>query len=163
MGQILFIGNVDFFSNFCVFSKFSGPKKNFSTLGSNGKNSLWTWTLLFCSLSFVMLDNTEKIGQVIFFTGIMPFFQNFVFSSTSQFLKKCSYNLYSNGNNSLWAVVYCSLTSITLDNSKENGPQTFVLVITARSWIVCFYRLLRSQWNDVIFCTINVKLPCGPL
>ena len=61
MGQILFIGNVDFFSNFCVFSKFSGPKKIFSTLGSNGKNSLWTWTLLFCSLSFVMLDKAGKM------------------------------------------------------------------------------------------------------
>ena len=31
-----------------------------------------------------MLDKTEKIGQVIFFTGKFAFFsQNFVFSSTS--------------------------------------------------------------------------------
>ena len=56
-----------------------------------------------------------------------------------------------------------TLMFATLDDTRKIGPKTFVVVKTAVFWIVCFYRLLRSQTKYLIICIILVKIPAGPL
>ena len=58
---------------------------------------------------------------------------------------------------------FCSLMFVTLDDTMKNGPKTFVIVTTAVSRNVCFYRPVRSHKIDYIFCTIDLKTLCGRL
>ena len=45
---------------------------------------------------------------------------------------------------------------------QENRPKTFVTVKTSIFLNVCPYRSIRSQKNDLIFCTMLVKVPLFP-
>ena len=60
----------------------------------------------------------------------LPFFQNLLFSKASQILKNCSYNFQSNCQNIFWTIKNCSLMFVTLDDTRNNGPKTFVTVKT---------------------------------
>ena len=51
---------------------------------------------------------------------------------------------------------------VSLDGTRKNGTKFFVILRTANFCNVCFYRPLRSQRNDLIICTIFVKIHCGP-
>ena len=57
------------------------PKKCSYHLRNRYQNALRT--LIKCSLTFVMFDNTRKIDQIFSSLERLPFFQNFVFSTTS--------------------------------------------------------------------------------
>ena len=60
----------------------------------------------------------------------LPLFQNLLFSIASQILKNCSYNFQSNCQNIFWTIKNCSLMFVTLDDTRNNGPKTFVTVKT---------------------------------
>ena len=81
--QTIFLtGKVAFFSKACVFNNLWGPDERILYFHSNCHNTLWTF--IDCSLSFIMLDNTGKFGQIFCFTRSFAFFsQKFVFSTTS--------------------------------------------------------------------------------
>ena len=117
-----------------------------------------------CSLKFIMFDRTRKIRpQSFHHWKVCLFFQNFLSSTASRILKNCSYNFQSNCQKVLWTLINCSVMFVTLDDARKNGTETFVTVKTAIIWNVCFNRNLRSHRNDLMFCTIIVKKPCGPL
>ena len=65
-----------FFSKICVFINLLGHKKIWSYyFHSNCHKTLWT--LINCSLRFLILDKRRKNGQTIFFCGkVSPFFKN---------------------------------------------------------------------------------------
>ena len=90
------------------------------------------WTPENNSLPFVMLDKTKKNGAKIFSSlESLPFFvQNFLFSTISQILEKCFYKVFSNCHNSLWTLIKCSLSFVTLCNTRKDGPKTFNIVKT---------------------------------
>ena len=56
---------------------------------------------------------------------MLPFFQNIVFSTTSQVLKKCSFKFHSNCQKSLWTLIKCTLILFMLDNTRQNRPKSF--------------------------------------
>ena len=65
---LVFTGKLAFFSQKFFFSSTSYVLKNWSFyFHSNYQNT--SWTLINCSLRFVILDNTRKNGGLIFFTG----------------------------------------------------------------------------------------------
>ena len=74
----------------------------------------------------------KKGGQNLFITGKSAFFcSKFLFSTISQILEKCFYKIFSNCHNSLWTLIKCSLSFVTLGNTRKNGPKTFNIVKTA--------------------------------
>ena len=88
----------------------------------------------------------EKIGHNISFTGKIAFFcQKFAFS-TSQVLKNCSYNFYSNFQKNLWTLLNCSVRFVKLDTTRKNRPQKFF------HWQVClFFRKFVFATTSQVF------------
>ena len=66
-----------FFSKNCDFNNLLGPRKSSCKKYSIGRNSLWT--LVGCSLSFVKLDNTRKMGPKCFVIVKTAFFWDVCF------------------------------------------------------------------------------------
>ena len=64
---------------------------------------------------------------------------------------------------SLWTLIVFSRMFVTLDDTRENGTKSFVIVKTSVFWNVSSYRPVRSQRNGLVSCTITVKKPCGLL
>ena len=64
----------------------------------------------------------------------------------------------------MWAIVYCSLRSVTLDNTKKNRPNFFVAKKTVFFEIFVSMDLLcpKEERNDLITCTKTVKNTYGP-
>ena len=113
------------------------------------------WTLVVCLLSFVTFDNTRKIRpKGFFFSGKGAFFSKFSVFKHLWGLEKRTYKFHSSCHKNLWILINCSLMFVTLGDTKENGPKTFVIVKTATFWKVCFYRPLRFQRNGLVICTI---------
>ena len=106
----------------------------------------------------------EKLLAYLFFSlEDQPFFfKNFCFQQP-KVLQKWPPDFQINWSNAVWNLINCPLRFVTLDNTRQNGPKTFVIVKTAIFWNVCFYRPLRTQRNDLISCTKTVKKPCEPL
>ena len=59
------------------------------------------------------------------------FFQKFLFSTTSEVLKKCPYKFHSAYQNSAWTPINCFSKFDTFEKTWKNGPNTFVIVKTA--------------------------------
>ena len=116
-----------------------------------------------CSVSFYMSDKLIKNRPkpILHLKSLPLIFEDIVFSATSYVLKKWSYKFQSSYQFSLWTPIKYSLMFVTIDDTRKNGPRTFVIVITAIFWNVYFYRPPRSLRNDLIFCTKNVKRPRG--
>ena len=150
-----------FFWTICVFNKFLGLKKHSYKFHSFCQ--IIVLTLINCSLIFGLLNITRKTGQLVSFhwKDCLFFSKNCDFNNLLG-PRNCSYKKYSNGRNSLWTLVGCSLRLVTLDNTRKMGPKCFVIVKTAFFWDVCFYRPLISQKSGLIICTIDVKIPCRP-
>ena len=161
-GQKLFSSWKVFFSEMFVSIDLLGPRERISSFAQKlSKNPLDPYNLLH---DLFLFNRTIK-KQARNFSSLVSllFFQNFVCSTSSKVLKENYYRFQSFRQNRLWTLEKCSLTFLTLDDTREKGPKTFVIVKTAVFWIVCFYRLLRSQTNYLIICIINVKIPARPL
>ena len=63
----------------------------------------------------------------------MPFFQKFVFSTTSQVLKNWSYHKHNNGEKTLRTFTNCLLGFVTCDNTRKKSPKFFI------HWRKCLY------------------------
>ena len=114
--------------------------------------------------SFAQLNKTRKRRSKHFLhLKMLAFFWRLCVFNNLLGPRKCSYKFQSSCQNSSWTPIKSSLIFVTLEDTRKNGPKTFVFVETAKFWNVCFYRLLRSRANDLIICTKNVKKPFGPL
>ena len=81
---------------------------------------------------FSQVRRNVKREAKLFLQESLHFFQKSVlFSTNSQFLKKCRYNFRSKFQISLLTHTNCLLRFVTLDNTRKNGPKTFVIVKTA--------------------------------
>ena len=108
--------------------------------------------------TFVLLDSTRKKAHKNFSLGRLPFFPKICVSATCSVLKKRSSKFHCNCQNSLWTLVNCFLSFVTLDNTRiieYNFLSSLKHLFLKRF----FYRPLRSQRNDFIICTIFVKTP----
>ena len=84
------------------------------------------WILTKCPLRLVKLDNTRKLGHLLFFTGKFAFFfQKFMFSTTSQVLQKWSNNFESKCQDTFWNLINCLLRFVTLENTRKIGHKIF--------------------------------------
>ena len=75
-------------------------------------------------------------------------------------LKKWSCNFHSNCQNTLWFLIKCSLRFSTLDNSRKNGPITFLHWEVCLFFNLCFQQPLRCYRNDLATSTVIVRIPC---
>ena len=77
-------------------------------------------------MRFTKLDNTRKKSQFFFHREKCLFFTNLCFRQP----RMCYRNDLSTSTvivtKTLWAIVFCSLRSVTLDNTKKNRPKFFV-------------------------------------
>ena len=121
-----------------------------------GRLKFLLW-LFFCSMK------REEKGQKLFFNGrIAFFFSKFWVFNNHLDTKKTFTSSRVVVKKSLWTPISCSLIFATSDNTKKNGPKTYVIVKTALFWKVCFYRPIRSPRHVLVICTIVFKTPCGP-
>ena len=67
----------------------------------------------------------KKEAKVFYLLEVLPFFQNFVSSTTSWVLHKWSCN-FRNCQNILWTVINCPLRFVTLDNARKNRSKSFL-------------------------------------
>ena len=112
-----------------------GPKKRSYHLH---KKSQYTFCALkSCSLTFAMSDNTRKNWPKSFLDWkVCIFSQKFVFSTTSKFLKKWSYNFHSKCQNTVWTLTNCSLRFLRFDNTRKKKRQKLL-----SSWKQLFLEL----------------------
>ena len=103
-----------------------------------------------------------RVAQNFFITVKIFFFSKL--SSFNSLLdpKESSYKFQSKCQNTFRSLIICSLMFVTLDATRKNGTKFFIILKTANFWNGCFYRPLWSQRNDLIICTIFVKIHCGP-
>ena len=114
-----------------------GPNKCSYQLHNRYQNALWT--LIYSSLTFVMFDNTRKIGPKSFLHWMVTFFfKTLCFEQTLRFLKKCLYKFQNKSQNILWILIICSLMFFMLDNTRKYRPKTFVIANKAIFWNVFF-------------------------
>ena len=83
------------------------------------------WTPISCFLRFVTLDKTRRNRRQYFFRWNDSFFQKLVFSTTSEVLKKCSYEFYNDCQNTCLTLKNCPVRFVTLDNTRKNRRQHF--------------------------------------
>ena len=117
------LGRLPFFKNLC----FQQPLRSY-------ENKLRTWTInvkrppgpvqfvpwrLSCSIL------RGKIGHNSFSLASSPFFQSFVYSTTSYVLQKWSFNFHSKCYNTFWTQINCSVKFVTLDNRRKIGQSLF--------------------------------------
>ena len=103
---------------------------------------------------FLRSIKREKEGQNLFFSGKVAFFFSKLWVFNNQLdTRKSPYNFQSSCPKSLWTFISCSLIFVTIDDTKENGPKTYVIVKTALFWEVCFYRPIRSPGHVLVICT----------
>ena len=82
------------------------------------------WTVINCSLAFAILDITRKTGPKFFSVEVLPFYQNFLFSTTSYGPKKSLNNFHGNCQNSLLIHKSCSPMFGARDDTRKNGPKS---------------------------------------
>ena len=76
----------------------------------------------------------EKFQAELFFSlEILPFFQKFVFSTTSWLLKKGSYTFHSICQNTLCTPINCPRRFVALDGARKKRPKSFI------HWKVCLF------------------------
>ena len=69
------------------------------------------------------LDKTRKKTPNFFSMKSLPFFSEVRVFNNLVGPKRCCYNFYSKGQNSQWTLRKCSLSFVTFDNTKKNGPK----------------------------------------
>ena len=80
-------------------------------------------TLIRCFRTFVMFYNTRRNGRKSFLhRKFCLILQKFIFSATSWFLKKWSYNFNISCQVTLWNLISCSLTFVKFYNTRRNRP-----------------------------------------
>ena len=81
-------------------------------------------TLIKFSLSFVMLDKTEERRAKPFhhWKVCLFLFKN-LFPTTYQILENCFYKFFSNCHKSLWTIIKCFLSFVTLSNTRKKGQK----------------------------------------
>ena len=121
------------------------------------------WTVIVCSMTILMLEKMRNNRPKIFLHWIDSLFSQYMFSTISQVPKKCCYKFQCDCQKSFWTLINSFRPFVTLDDTRKNGPKSFVIVKTATFWNVCFHRPLKSQRNDLIMCSVFVKIRCRPL
>ena len=151
-----------YFSKIWFFINLLGPKELILLLAqylSDYLLDLYTSSLEVCTTRYYEKKKTPKYFN---HWKVCLFFKNLWFQQPPRSLKKCSGKLHSISRNSLWTLVSCSLRFIILHKTGKKG-KIFCHLKTAIFWNACFYRPLRSQRKDDIFCTIHVKRNRGLL
>ena len=105
----------------------------------------------------------KRTGQIFFIAEKNDFFSKLSFFNSVLDPQKSSYEFQSKCQKSSWTLITCSLMFVTLEGTRKNWKNFFVIVKTAFFWNVCFYWPLRCQRIDFIICTIIVKKSRGPL
>ena len=119
------------------------------------------WTII-CPWVLSHSIMPEKIGQSLFFTGHVAFFQKFMFSTT-YFPQKWSYYFHSKSQTTFWTFTNRSLGFVTIDNRRKKKGIFFQGKGCLFSKSFCFHQPLESLTNDVLTSTVKVILPCGTL
>ena len=153
----LFISKNSFFINLL------GPEELILLLPQYLSENLWDLYNSSHEVSYTRCYEKKKTPKYFIHWKVCVFFSKICDFNNHLGLKKCSGKLYSISRDNFWTLVSCSLRFITLDNKGEKWAKSFVTWKQLFFWNVCFYRPLRSQRNDDIFCTITVKIPCGLL
>ena len=105
----------------------------------------------------------EKTVQNFFSLESLPFFQNFVFSTTSYVLQNWPCNFHSNCQNTLWTLINYPLRFVTLENARKNSPKLFFTGKFAFFFkILCFQQLHRCNRINHVTSTVIVKKLCWP-
>ena len=105
------------------------------------------WTLISCSLTFVVFYNMRRNGRKSFLHWkVCLFLQNFMFSATSWVQKKWSYNFNFNCQVTLWNLISCSLMFVRFCNTRGNRRKSFLHwkdclfiqkdMFSANSWVL---------------------------
>ena len=85
------------------------------------------WTLISCSLTFVVFYNTRRNRRKSFLHWkVCLFLQTFMFSATSWVQKKWSYNFNINCQVTLWNLISCSLMFVRFCNTRRNRRKSFL-------------------------------------
>ena len=97
------------------------------------------WTRINCSFNFVMLDNTRRIGQLIFFHWKIGFSsKTYVFNNLSG-PKKCSYRFHNFVQKSFWNFKKCSLTFVMFDKTGKKAKFFSLLEFLPLSSKICVF------------------------
>ena len=150
-----------FFWNVCSYRPLRSLRKNLSicTLIVN----INCVPIQYVPWHFSWSIKRENLTQNFFFAGNAAFFFKILFSNNLLGPNKSFYRVHSVCHISMWTLKICPLRFFTSNNRRKSWPKTFVIVKTAVFWNVCSYRLLRSQRNYLIFCTIFVNIACVPI
>ena len=148
-----------------VLSNLLGPKGLIIYFQSICRITMWT--LIKCSLRFVILDNTRKKGQNLFFSlERLPFFKALCFQQPLGFLRIWPYYFRSKIRVPRGHLQSVFLRFVILDNSimREKGQDLFFTRrIAFFSKIYVFKKPLRCYRSDLMTSTVIVRIPCGPL
>ena len=147
------------FRKVCFYQPLRFAKECSYHLHKNCQKTLWT--VIYCSLSFVILDNMRKRVKYFFSIGKVAFYQNFVFSTISQVLNKAP---ISSGVNFKTPCEPLSIVSWGLSHSMTRGKMGEKLL---SSWKQLLLGKLVSidllHRNGLVICTIFVNIHCGSL
>ena len=84
------------------------------------------WTLILCSLSFFMFDETRRKRPKVFFSlETLSCFSRLCVLNNLLGPKKRSFIFQSNCQNGLRTVINCSLIFVTLDDTRKKGQKLF--------------------------------------
>ena len=121
------------------------------------------WTVINCSLVFVILDNTRKWSNNFFqWKGCLlsePCVFNNLLGS-----KKSSYKFQSSCQNTFWTLI--NFVHGGFSHSIIRGKMDRKILSLWKQlifWNVCFYPPVRSKRSVLIYCTITVREHFGRL
>ena len=127
-------------------------------------------TPISCFRTFVMFYNTRRNGRKSFLhRKFCLILQKFMFSATSWFLKKWSFNFNINCQVTLSTLISCFRTFVMFYNTRKNGRKSFLhlnfclilqkFIFSATSWV-----LKKWSYYFNIICQVTLWTPirCSP-
>ena len=150
-----------FLQNF-MFSATSSVQKKWSYI-FNINCQVTLWNLISCSPTFVVFYITRRNRRKSFLHWkVCLFFQMFMFSATSWFQKKWSYNFNINCQVTLWNLIMCFRKFGMFYNTRRNRRKSFLhgkgclfpqkFMFSATSWF-----LMKWSFNFNINCQVTLS------
>ena len=119
------------------------------------------WNLISCSLTFVMFYKTRRNRRKSFLHGIgCLFLQKFMFSATSWFLNKWSFNFNINCQVTLSTLISCFRTFVMFYNTRRNRRKSFLhriycLILQSFMFSETSWVLKKWSYNFNINCQVT--------
>ena len=150
-----------------MFSETSWVQKKWS-YNFNINCQVTLWTLINCFRTFFMFYNTRRNRRKAFlYWKVCLFLQTFMFSATSWVQKKWSYNFNINCQVTLWNLISCSLMFVRFCNTRRNRRKSFLhwkdclfLQTFMFSATSCFLKKWSFNFNINCQVTLSTLLSC---